>query len=75
MKKSVLSLRQSKTTVVFLHSNCLQVLKSFLTDLLNIIFDDFGILFTDFWFEFSCLYIPQEHYFIVLSGYEVKMNM
>ena len=51
------------------------VLKSVITDLLNIIFDDFGKVFTDFWFEFSCLYIPQEHYFIVLSGYEVKMNM
>ena len=74
MKKSVLSLRQSKTTLVFLHSNPL-VLKSVITDLLNIIFDDFGKVFTDFWFEFSCLYIPQEHYFIVLSGYEVKMNM
>jgi len=31
--------------------------KSFMPNLLNIIFDDFGI-------KFSCLYIPQGHYFI-----------
>jgi len=25
--------------------------------------------------EFGYLYIPQEHYFILYTGYEVQMNM
>jgi len=32
-----------------------------MTALLNIIFDDLGIRLLVFRFEFSCLYIPQEH--------------
>ena len=44
MKNFVLSLKEkNNTTLVFRLSNCPQVLKFFLTDLLNINFDDLGI--------------------------------
>mgnify|MGYP006890319217 CR=1 FL=1 len=39
-------------------------LKSFTTDLLNIIFDDFSIWLLGYRIEFSCLYLPQGHTFI-----------
>ena len=51
-------------TVVFLLSSCLQVLKIFYDCPLNIIFDDFVIWLLGYRIEFSCSYIPQEHYFI-----------
>ena len=35
-----------------------------MTDPLNIIFDDFCKWLQGYRIEFSCLYIPQEHYFI-----------
>jgi len=39
-----------------------------MTDPLNIIFDDFGILLLGYRIEFRCLYIPQGHYFISTLG-------
>ena len=38
--------------------------KSLMTDLLNIIFHEFGIRLPFYRIKFSCLYIPQGHYFI-----------
>ena len=38
-----------------------------MTDTLNIIFDDFGICLLGYRIEFSCLYIPQGHYFMSTS--------
>ena len=35
-----------------------------MTNLLNIIFGDFGIWLVGYRIKFSCLYIPQGHYFI-----------
>ena len=45
MKESVMSLKKQNNiiTLVFLLLNCPQVLKSSMTDLLNIIFGDLGI--------------------------------
>ena len=44
MKESVLSFEEkTNTTLVNVLSNCRQLLKSFMTDPLNIIFDDVGI--------------------------------
>ena len=51
--------RIHNTTVIDLLSNCRQVLKSFKTNLLNIIFDDFSIRLLGYRTEFSCLYVPQ----------------
>jgi len=42
-----------------------------MTDPLNIIFDDFGISLLGYRMEFSCLYIPQGHYF----NFFVMMNI
>ena len=67
MKKSFLSLKKThhNTTLFFLLSNCLQKYKiSFMTDTLNIIFDDFGIWLPGYEIEFSCLYFTQGHYFL-----------
>jgi len=47
-----------------------------MTDPLNIIFDNFGIWLLGYKNEFSCLDIPQGHYFHqVRCDYEVQMNM
>ena len=43
MKEFVLSLKEKNTQHLFLLSKCPQVLKSFMTDPLNIIFDDLRI--------------------------------
>ena len=50
---------KSNTTLVYLLSNCRQVLKSFKTNPLNIIFDDFRIWLLGYRSEFRCLYLPQ----------------
>ena len=41
----------------------------FKTNPLNIIFDDFSIWLLGFKTEFSCLYLPQGHYFMSTSFY------
>ena len=51
--ESVLSWKEKTTQQSF----------SFLTDWLNIIFDDFDIWLLGFRIQFNCLYIPQGHYF------------
>ena len=53
--------RKNNTTLVYLLSNCRQVLKLFKTNPLNIIFDDFSIWLLWYRTEFSCLYLPQWH--------------
>ena len=66
MKEFVLSLKEKNTQHLFLLSKCPQVLKSFMTDPLNIIFDDLRIWLLGYRIEFSCLYtcIPKGLYFI-----------
>ena len=46
-----------------------------MTNPLDIIFVDFGIWLLGYWIQFSCLSIPQGHYFISTPGYEVQINM
>ena len=69
MKESVLSLKEK--TLVFLYLNCTKYLKSCMTKLLNIIFDDFCILLLGYRIFFSCLYIPQgllfHKYFVTMK--------
>ena len=48
------------TALLVLLSNCPHVLNY----KINIIFDDLGIWLLGYMVEFSCLYIPQRHYFI-----------
>jgi len=64
--KSVLSLKEKATTQhwFFYFQIARKYLKSFITHPLNIIYDDFVIWLPDYGIEFSCLYIPQGHYFI-----------
>ena len=65
MKESVLSFEEkNNTTLTYLLSNCRQALKSFRTNPLNIIFDDFNIRLLGYRTEFSCLYLPQGYTFI-----------
>ena len=45
---------------VFLLSNSLQVLKSFVTDPLNIIFDEFGSWLLGYRIKFSCLSLTMQ---------------
>ena len=45
------------------------VLTYFKTNPLNIIFDDFSIWLLGYKTEFSCLYLPQGHYFMSTSFY------
>jgi len=54
--------RRNFTTLVFLLTNCPNVLKCFMTNPLYIIFDDFGLRLIGYMIEFSCLYIPQGFY-------------
>ena len=65
IKESVLSLKEKTTQHWF---SCFQIdrkyLKSYMTDPLNIILDNFCTLLLGYRIEFSCLYIPQGHYFI-----------
>ena len=57
--------RKNNTTLVYLLSNCWQVLKIFyVLNLLNIIFDDFSIWLLGYRTKFSCLYFPQGQHFI-----------
>ena len=56
--------RKNNTTLVFLLSNCPQVLKSFMTDPLNIIFDNFWIWLLGYRIELSCLNILKAYYFM-----------
>ena len=66
--------RKNNATLVFLLSNCLitmyrnsqnNSLRSVKKKSLStIIFDNFGTWLLGYRFEFSCLYIPQGHYFI-----------
>ena len=48
-----------------------------MTDLLNIILTTCILVLRllGYRIEFSCLYIPKEHYFISTCGYEVPMKM
>ena len=55
---------QKTTQPWFNFSNCRQVLKSFKTNPLNIIFDEFSICLLGYRTKFSCLYLPQGHNFI-----------
>ena len=78
MRKSVSSFKEKNhdTALVFLLSNCPQVLRYCITDLLNTIFDNFGICLLGYRFEFSCLYICHKVIISqVLCGYEIQMNM
>ena len=59
MKKSVLIEKKKNTTLVFLLSNCPQVLKPYMTDP-----DDFRIWLQGYQIEFTCLYISQGHSFM-----------
>ena len=62
MKESVFSFEEKNyTTLVYLLSNCRQVLNIFKTNPLNIMFDDFIIWLLGYRTEFSCLYLPQGH--------------
>ena len=58
------SLKINNTTLVFLLLKCLQLLNSFKTHPLNIIFDGFGIWLLGYRTEFICLHTPQGHNFI-----------
>ena len=58
MKESMLSLKEKHNTGF----SYFILLRYFMTDPLDIIFDDFGILLLGYMIEFNCLYIPQEHY-------------
>jgi len=64
MSESSLSLKEKNTQYLFLLPNCTKVLNIFMTYTLNIIFDDFDVWLYGYRIEFSCLYIPQGHYFI-----------
>jgi len=65
IKESVLSFEEkNNTTLVYLLSNCRQVLQYCKTNPLSIIFDDFSTWLLQYRTEFSCLYIPQGHTFI-----------
>ena len=65
MKVPVLSLKEKTTQPWFYYFQIAHTYyKSFKTDPLNIIFDDFDIWLLGFRIKFSCLYIPQEYYFI-----------
>ena len=75
MKESVLSSKEKNNTLVFLLLNCQHVLKSFMTDPLNIIW-------TVSEYEYkamgsgSIVYIFNKDIIsYVLCGYEVQMNM
>ena len=71
MKESLLSLKKKQHNIG-LPSFKLRVStkKNFMTDLLNIMFDDFGIWLLGYRIKFSCLYIPHGYYF----GYEVQIK-
>ena len=63
--ESMLSLKEkNNTTLIFLLSNWLQVLKLFYDWPVNIMFDDFGIWLLGYRIEFSCLFIQQRYNFI-----------
>ena len=65
MKESMLSSKEKTNNTTLILQNYPQVLKTlFMTDLLNIIIDDFGIWLLGYRIKFSCLYIPQGHYLI-----------
>jgi len=49
--------RKNYTTLVFLLSSCSQVLKSFMTDVLNIIVDDVGTWFLGWRVELCVLHM------------------
>ena len=65
LNETVLCLKEKQNTN--LHS------KSFMTDLLNISFNDFGIWLPGNRIQFSCLHIPYKLYLLVLCGYEVQI--
>ena len=56
--------RKNNTALVYLLSNCRQVLKSYKTNPLNIIFNDFSIWLLGYRTKFSCLYLPKGYNFI-----------
>ena len=64
IKESVLSLKENTTQPWFpnFQITCKFYL-SFMTDPINIILNDLGISLLGYRIEFSCLYIPQKHYF------------
>ena len=65
MKGSLLSLKERKNNNIgFPAFKLPQRLNYFMTDPLNIIFDEFGIYLLGYRIEFSCLYIPQGLYSI-----------
>ena len=65
MKESALSLKENTTQHWFFYFQIThKYWTSFMTDLLNIIFDDFRIWLLGYRIDFNCVYIPQGHYFI-----------
>ena len=62
MRESVLSLKEKTTQPWFSYFQiACMYLKYFMTDPLNIIFDNFNIWLLSYRIEFRCLYIPQGH--------------
>ena len=65
LSESVLSLKEKTTQHWFSYFQiACKYLKYFMTNPLNIIFYNFGIWLLGYMIEFSCLYLPQVHYFI-----------
>ena len=61
--------RKNNTTLVYPLSICRQVLNTFKTNPLNIIFDDFSICLLGYRTEFSCLYLPERHNYCMAVKY------
>ena len=65
MKNFVLSLNKKTKQHCFSYFHIApKYYKSIMTNPFNIILDNFGTWLLGYRIEFSCLYIPQEHYFI-----------
>jgi len=70
MKESVLSFEEKTTQPCFTYfQNDRQILPSFKTNPLNIIFDDFSICLLGYRTEFSCLYLPERHNYCMAVKY------
>ena len=66
IKESVMSLKEKQYNIGF----PIFKFKSFMTELLNIIFGQFWLWLpnkTIIMVEFSCIYFPQEHFFYFIS--------
>jgi len=67
MKESVFSLKEKITQDWFSYFKIAhKYQKSFMTDPLNLIFDESSLRLLGYRIEFSCLYIAQRQYFMVM---------